>query len=48
MNAGCNIAHFMFKEEGGEAGDAVVLAETDVGTEEIWLFKVISGREAVC
>lgn len=42
MNAGCDLAYFVFKKEGGETGDAVVLAETDFGIVEVKLFKVVS------
>lgn len=33
----------MFKKEGGEAGDAIILAVTDTGVEEIGLFEVVPG-----
>lgn len=42
MNAGCDLAYFMFKKEGGETSDAVVLAETYFGIVEVKLFKVVS------
>lgn len=42
MNAGCDLAYFMFKEEGGKTSDTVVLAEADIGAKEIKLFEVVS------
>lgn len=42
MNAGCDLAYFMFKKEGGKTSDTVVFAEADIGTEEVKLFEVVS------
>lgn len=46
VNAGCDLTHFVFKKEGREAGDAVILTIADTSGEQIGLFKVVSG--AMC
>lgn len=51
MNAGCDLAYFMFKKEGGKTSDSVVLAEADIGAKEVKLFEmvpmgVLASREA--